>query len=105
LRRAHSVYGERRELIMQILARDFADDLELIPSSTGLHLTALARTATPDDVDALARRASAGGVSVQTLSTSAVRPETRRAGIMLGYGGIATKDIAAGLKVLRGAMR
>jgi GntR family transcriptional regulator / MocR family aminotransferase len=105
LRRAHSVYRERRELIAQILTRDFANDFELIPSSTGLHLTALARTATVDGVETIAVRAWEAGVAVQTLAFAAVRPETRRAGLMLGYGAVATKDIAPGLRVLRGCIR
>jgi GntR family transcriptional regulator/MocR family aminotransferase len=105
LRRAHAVYRERRELIARIITRDFADDLDLVPSSTGLHLTVLARTATVETIDAIARRAWEAGVAVQTLEMSAVRPDTRRAGLMLGYGGIATNNIAAGLRRLRRCLR
>jgi GntR family transcriptional regulator / MocR family aminotransferase len=105
VRRVHAVYRERREMIAHVLARDCANDLEPIPSSTGLHLTVLARTATVAGMDAVARRALAAGVAVQTLSFCAVRPETSRAGFALGYGAIATKDINAGLRLLRTCLR
>ena len=50
-------------------------------------------------IEALARRAAAAGVAIQTLSSFAVG-ENALAGIV-GYGGIATTDIQEGLRRLR----
>ena len=50
-------------------------------------------------IEALARRAAAAGVAIQTLSSFAVG-ENALAGIVLGYGGIATTDIQEGLRRL-----
>ena len=41
VRRATAIYRERHEMLADAISRDFADHLELIPSTTGLHLTAL----------------------------------------------------------------
>ena len=48
-------------------------------------------------IEALARRAAAADVAIQTLSSFAVG-ENALAGIVLGYGGIATTDIQEGLR-------
>ena len=50
-------------------------------------------------IEALARRAAAAGVAIQTLSSFAVG-ENALAGIVLGYGGIATTNIQEGLRRL-----
>jgi hypothetical protein len=56
----------------------------LIPSTTGLQLAALARTASVQQIAGMARRAAAAAVAIQTLSPLAVRG-TGRAGIVLGF--------------------
>ncbi len=104
IRRANVVYQERHAIVTNTLTRDFADWLELIPSSTGLHVTALARKASVEQIASIARRAAEMGVAIQTLSLLAVRP-IERSGIALGYGGIATDRIEEGLRLLRGCFR
>jgi GntR family transcriptional regulator / MocR family aminotransferase len=100
IRRVNAVYKERHELISQVITRDFADHLELMPSTTGLHLTALARRASVEEINAACRRAVDSGVALQRLSAFAVSsPE--RAGIVLGYGAIPTRQIREGLRRLR----
>jgi GntR family transcriptional regulator/MocR family aminotransferase len=94
------VYRERHDLLVHAITRDFDEHLELIPSSTGLHIAALARTASVARIAAAARRALDVGVFFQQLSSFAVT-EPARAGIMLGYGAIATKQIREGLRRLR----
>src|SRR5436190_1019391 len=98
IRRANAVYQERHAIVTNTLARDFADWLELIRSSTGLHVTALARKASVEQIASIARRAAEMGVAIQTLSLLAVRP-LERAGIALRYGGIATDRIEEGLRL------
>ena len=55
-------------------------------------------------IEALARRAAAADVAIQTLSSFAVG-ENALAGIVLGYGGIATTDIQEGLRRLGETLR
>jgi GntR family transcriptional regulator/MocR family aminotransferase len=100
LRRLNAVYRERHEIIRDRLVTEFADHLELIPSHTGLHVAAVARTASVERIDAIARRAMAAGVAIQTLARFAAS-DRLRAGVVLGYGGIATKAIQPGLRILR----
>jgi GntR family transcriptional regulator/MocR family aminotransferase len=100
VRRVNGVYRERHDLLVHAITRDFDEHLELIPSSTGLHIAALARTASVARIAAAARRALDVGVFFQQLSSFAVT-EPARAGIMLGYGAIATKQIREGLRRLR----
>lgn len=100
VRRVNAVYRERHELIRHTLVRDFADHLDLIPSNTGLHLAALARRTSVEQIETIAQRALTAGVAVQTLATFAVGERTQ-AGIVLGYGGIETAMIEPGLRILR----
>jgi len=97
VRRMSAIYRERHQMLADIIARDFAEKLELIPSTTGLHLTALTRKMTVDQSNEVARRAADRGVAFQVF---AVRG-TERAGLMLGYGAIPTADIQEGLRLLR----
>ena len=87
-------------MIAEALSRDLADLFELVPSTTGLHLTALARGMSADRIAAVARRADEHGVAVQMLSSFAVTG-TPRSGLMLGYGAIPTESIQEGLCLLR----
>ena len=100
IRRATALYRERHGMLANVVSRDFADHLELIPSTTGLHLTATARTMSADQIAAVARRAAEHGVAVQVLSTFAVG-KSKRAGMVLGYGAMPTAQIEAGLGLLR----
>jgi GntR family transcriptional regulator/MocR family aminotransferase len=104
LRRVNGVYRERHELIAGILDREFRDHLALIASSTGLHMAARARRASVDEIDMVARRAQAADVAIQTLARLSVG-EPPQAGVVLGYGGIATADIVEGLRRLRNCFR
>ena len=62
VRRMTAVYRVRHEMLTDALSRNFADLLELVPSTTGLHLTTLARrmsaTGSPQSLAALANAAS-----------------------------------------------
>jgi GntR family transcriptional regulator/MocR family aminotransferase len=100
VRRVSAIYRERHQILADAITRDFAEHLELIPSTTGLHLTALARRLSVAQIVAIARRAADRGVAVRTLSSLAVSGPPR-AGIMLGYGAIPTADIEEGLRLLR----
>jgi GntR family transcriptional regulator / MocR family aminotransferase len=100
VRRATATSRERHQMIADALSRDFADIFELFPSTTGLHLTALARGMSAERIAAAACRVAERGVAVQLLSRFAVtRPPP--AGLMLGYGAMPTDCIEEGLRLLR----
>jgi len=100
IRKAREVYRARHRLIMDALGRDFTDHLEVVPSTVGLHIAAVARTASADQIGVVVRRASDSGVVVQELSKFGVdSPEPP--GLLLGYGAIPTARIEDGLRRLR----
>jgi GntR family transcriptional regulator/MocR family aminotransferase len=87
-------------MIVDTLRRDFADHLDVIPSTVGLHIAATARTASADKIGAIVRRASDAGVVVQQLSRFGVNAPGPP-GLVLGYGAIPTARIEDGLQRLR----
>jgi GntR family transcriptional regulator/MocR family aminotransferase len=97
LRRATREYAARRALILAVLRRDFADRLEVVPSTAGLHLAAWPKGEV--DVAGLAARAAAAGVGVADLAGyHGFGPG--RPGLALGYGRIDQDRIEEGLRLL-----
>jgi GntR family transcriptional regulator/MocR family aminotransferase len=103
VRRATAIYRQRHEMIADVISRDFTDHLELIPSTTGLHVSALVRTMSAHQIAAVTRRAAERGVAVQLLSSQVLSPlaVSPLPGIMLGYGAIPAVRIEEGLRLLR----
>ncbi|HEX7360313.1 MAG TPA: PLP-dependent aminotransferase family protein [Bryobacteraceae bacterium] len=99
VRKMREVYRVRRDMIIEILTRKFREQLEVIPAIAGLHLTALARTASGEEIDAVVRRASEAGVEVHNLSMFTAASSGRR-GMVLGYGAIPAANIKEGLRRL-----
>src|SRR5699024_9686311 len=99
VRRMRTVYQERHEQIVAAMEEDFPGVLTPIPGSAGLHVTALADTATPDESAAVAARAERADVGVHTLSRYALG-ETHLAGLVLGYGSIESDRIDDGMDLL-----
>jgi GntR family transcriptional regulator / MocR family aminotransferase len=95
------IYAGRREALLAILQRDFASWLQPVPSSAGLHVSAVTRL-DADDRD-LEKRALRAGVGVRALSHFAVRRGARR-GVIFGYGAIGEASIVEGLGRLRRAL-
>ena len=104
LRKMNMTYRARHELLSTILARDFSDQLEVIPSAAGLHVTAIARRLSVEQLSEVVRRASAAGVEVQQLSAFAFS-QPAQAGLVLGYGAISIEHIEDGLQRLRSCFR
>jgi GntR family transcriptional regulator/MocR family aminotransferase len=100
LRKVRRVYTERHETLVKILNTDFADQLEVMPAVAGLHVAAVSRHASVDQISAVAVRAAELGVQVQRLARFAVDGPPR-AGLLFGYGAIATARIHEGLALLR----
>jgi GntR family transcriptional regulator/MocR family aminotransferase len=100
VRRVSAAYRVRHQRLADGIPRELGDHLELVPSSTGLHLAALARRASADQVAAVARRAAEAGVAFHSLSALAVGTRMR-VGLVLGYGAIPTARVDEGLARLR----
>jgi GntR family transcriptional regulator / MocR family aminotransferase len=100
IRKMRAVYRVRHGLVTDALAHDFAEHLEVVPSMAGLHVAALARFASSDEIAAVAQRASGVGIEVQELSTFAFKAPVRP-GLLFGYGAIPTAQIKEGLRRLR----
>ena len=100
IRKVRRVYTERHETVTRILKKDFADHLEVVPAVAGLHVTALARSASVEQISNTVQRASALGVEIQRLAKFAVDGPPR-AGLLFGYGAIPTSNIPKGLALLR----
>jgi GntR family transcriptional regulator/MocR family aminotransferase len=100
IRRVSRIYSERHAMLTAEIKRSFGDYLDLVPSSTGLHITACARGAWVDHIDAIVSRAFDLGVAIDTMSRNRVDRKPP-AGIVLGYGAIETARIAEGLRRLR----
>ena len=104
VRRMRRVYEQRHDLVRRGIQGAFAHEFELVPSSLGLHMTILARSATIREVEEVAKEASLVGVETTPLSAYVVGSQAR-AGIILGYGAIATDRIEEGLERLRRTAR
>ena len=98
IRRMRKVYRERHELLSTLLARDFADVLTPLPSTAGLHLSALAE----HDLRPVVRRARHAGVRLYSLGDFSV--DSGRHGLIFGYGAVQTDRIEPGLARLRKSM-
>jgi GntR family transcriptional regulator / MocR family aminotransferase len=99
LRRMRLVYEARHARVTEIIARTLSSELELTPSAAGLHVSAVARDRSVDEIDAVVRHAASLGVACQSLAMYA-RGDDRRAGLVLGYGRIATEQVEPGLERL-----
>jgi len=104
IRRMNAHYRRRHQLMTAVLARDFEKHLDVVPSSAGLHITALARGWSAQRMAAVQARAIDDDVAIQILSTFAIARSTR-VGVVLGYGAIALGDIEEGLRRLRRCFR
>jgi GntR family transcriptional regulator/MocR family aminotransferase len=102
IRKMGNVYSQRHGIVTATIKRDLGAHLELIPSSSGLHVATLVRAASVEEVVSIVRRAARRGVVVRHLAQFAVGAK-KRAGIIIGYGAIPTSKIAEGLRRLHRA--
>ena len=92
------VYKARRQLMFDLLKRDFADWLEPIPSLYGIHIAAWARDGVDlaSAVHALSRRS----IRIHTLERY-YSGRARRPGLVFGFGAAGLPEIERALSVLR----
>jgi GntR family transcriptional regulator/MocR family aminotransferase len=100
VRRMRVVYRDRHDRIRAILRRDFADELRVVRATAGVHLATLSIRKSVSEIDDVISRAATAGVGLQATASMAVDNEPT-AGLLFGYGGIATEHIEEGLARLR----
>lgn len=101
VRRMRKVYGERRSVLLEAMARHGGDWLTPIPGEAGLHLAA--RLAGPLRADAVVARAAERGVHVQNLQSYAMTKAAPK-GLAFGLGMIPTNRIEDGIRRLAKAV-
>lgn len=104
IRRTAKVYARRRSLLLAGLDGALAPYLEAVPSAAGLHVCALLRSGGGAVARAVAARAEAAGVRVETLDAYQAS-RGGPAGLVLGYGAIEAADVPAGVDRLAAAFR
>ena len=102
VRRMRTVYRERHERITAILRRDFADELQVVRATAGVHLAAVSTRQSVAEIVEVIRRSATAGVGLQGTASMAVNHDPVP-GLLFGYGGIATEHIPEGLARLRAA--
>jgi len=98
IRRIRIVCRERRAALVEEIRRELAGELEIVGDEAGMYLTATLERRGDDR--AIALRAAEEGLWVAPLS-DAYEGETRRAGLILGYGGSDVGQIRKGVAALR----
>jgi GntR family transcriptional regulator / MocR family aminotransferase len=96
VRKATREYAARRAQIVSGLSHYLGSWLEVVPSMAGLHVCA--RLVRPAALESVVARAAAAGVVVEPLSAYCMGEP--QAGLVIGYGSIASDRIERGLRRL-----
>ena len=98
IRRMRLLYMERRQALALALRTQMGNLVEVIGAKAGMHLVALL----PPGIDDLsvAKRAAKNGISVMPLSSCHLTPP-KRGGLILGYGGVSSRQIGDAVHKLR----
>ncbi|HEY2661651.1 MAG TPA: PLP-dependent aminotransferase family protein [Caulobacteraceae bacterium] len=96
-----TIYGERRQLLQQLLRDRFTDWLEPVESAYGMHVTALSKGVV--DVDAVAEQLHAKNIRIRNLGRYYVGPQGR-AGLVFGFGMVDAPAIRRAMDVIHQTM-
>jgi GntR family transcriptional regulator/MocR family aminotransferase len=96
--RLRGIYKARRQLLLESLQTQFADRLTLIPSTYGMHVTAVARGTL--DLEQVAAEVAKAQVNIHTLRRYYSGRE-RQQGLVFGYGAVDLPQIRKRLGALR----
>lgn len=103
IRRMRSLYGKRRQLLLEAVEQHFSGTLEVLGDNAGLHMV-LALPPGSDDVQ-IAADALAAGIAVRPLSRYYSMASRARPGLLLGYACVPETQIAPAFAVLAGVLR
>jgi GntR family transcriptional regulator/MocR family aminotransferase len=98
---APDFYRKRRQLLNELLHRDFADWLEPNPSLYGMHVAAWARGGV--DLEEVVEGLGTMSVKLHTLRRYHLSSSPRQ-GVVFGYGAVDLPDIERGLAKLHEAL-
>jgi GntR family transcriptional regulator/MocR family aminotransferase len=102
IRRMRMLYMDRRKALVNAIRSQMGDTLEVIGAEAGMHLVALLPRGI-DDV-AVSKEAAQTSISAMPLSSCYLKPPIR-GGLVLGYGGVNTRQIHDGIHKLRMSVR
>jgi GntR family transcriptional regulator / MocR family aminotransferase len=102
IRKVSREYADRHARITEAIERRFDRWLRVIPSAAGLHLSAEVTDRAHIDIPRIVRRAAERGVTIGSLSDFYIDATAAhaKAGVLLGYGAIASARLDEGLKRL-----
>ncbi|HDR9005806.1 PLP-dependent aminotransferase family protein [Burkholderia vietnamiensis] len=102
IRKMRTLYGQRREVLLDAVARRYGDTLHALGSDAGLHLV----TRLPDGADdrAVAQAALERNIVVRPLSGYYAQPERAASGLLLGYACVPEDEIATAFAKLAEAI-
>jgi GntR family transcriptional regulator / MocR family aminotransferase len=97
IRKMRMLYMDRRAVLVDAIAKEAADRLEVIGAEAGMHLVALLPKGVNDV--AVVQRAAKAGISAMPLSFCYAKPPAR-GGLILGYGGADPRQIRDAMRKL-----
>ncbi|MGY4398740.1 GntR family transcriptional regulator/MocR family aminotransferase [Sphingomonas sp. UYAg733] len=100
--RMRRIYGERRQLLLDLLRDDFADWLDPIESAYGMHVTALSNGAI--DVDAVIATLARRNVEVRSLRRYYLGAASK-AGLVFGLGSMDLPTMRRAMALVHEVMR
>jgi GntR family transcriptional regulator/MocR family aminotransferase len=95
IRKTRTEYESRHNQIVAVLHRDFHDELDVLPSAAGLHVSAFLRQSGRDDQDVV-RTVRLADVGLMPLTAFSMG-RTPRHGLIFGFGAIQRDQIDEGL--------
>ncbi|HEY2464234.1 MAG TPA: PLP-dependent aminotransferase family protein [Steroidobacteraceae bacterium] len=101
VRKMRDIYGQRRQLLLELLQDKLSYWLRPIPSFYGMHIAALANPGV--DLEAAAHDLLQQQVKIHTLSRYFLGRQSQ-AGLVFGYGTVDLPEIRRGLSMLRKAL-
>lgn len=104
VRRMQRRYRVRRQALLSALRRHLGDAAEIGGSAAGLHVAVWLPKLPPNQMSALLAACAERGVGVYSIGDHATRP-LPRAGLILAYGLLESKQIEEGIRLLGVAYR
>jgi len=101
VRKMRAVYQERRRALTRALEEELAGWLVPVPSSYGMHITALARIPVP--LERVTRELLRHQLRLHSVNRYFAGPETL-SGLVFGLGAVAVPEIERGVALLRRAL-
>ncbi|WP_077378828.1 MULTISPECIES: PLP-dependent aminotransferase family protein [Mesorhizobium] len=107
VRRVRRLNGERREALLAVLRRAFADSIAIEGADAGLHVVVWFKDLSRSLEDVLVEEARQVGVGIHPISSLYIRDEGRadRIGLVMGYSALTIRQIENGVRLLTGAVQ